>query len=128
VVVLLALAACGGDDAAVPEPRTELTISVWAEGRGAGEARTWTLSCGPPAGSHPNPEEACRRLATLDDAFAPVPSDMVCTAIYGGPAVAVVSGDHAGERVDASFDRINGCEIDRWDRHAFLFPVGPGSA
>ena len=126
-MVLLALAACGGDDAAMVEPRTELTISVWPEGKQAGEARTWTLSCDPPQGSHPDPEDACRRLALLDDPFVPVPPDMVCTAIYGGPAVAEVSGNHAGKSLDASFDRINGCEIDRWERHAFLFPVKPGS-
>jgi hypothetical protein len=127
VVAILALTGCGGDDAAVPEPRTELTISVWLQGRDAGEPRNWTLSCDPPAGSHPDPEDACRRLAMLDDPFLPVPPDQVCTAIYGGPTVAVVSGDHAGSNFDALFERTDGCEIDRWDRHAFLFPVKPAS-
>lgn len=52
---------------------------------------------------------------------------MICAAIWGGPTVAEVSGVHAGESLAASFERTNGCEIDRWERHSFLFPVDPGS-
>jgi hypothetical protein len=43
------------------------------------------------------------------------------------PACARVDGLYRGETVDATFTRIDGCEIGRWDRHAFLFPVKPGS-
>ena len=39
------------------------------------------------------------------------------------PAIAEVEGLYRGETVDARFTRMNGCEIARWDRHAFLFPV-----
>jgi hypothetical protein len=40
--------------------------------------------------------------------------------------VAVVEGLYRGETVDARFTRRDGCEIARWDKHAFLFPVKPG--
>jgi hypothetical protein len=29
--------------------------------------------------------------------------------------------------VNAEFTRTDGCQIARWDKHAFLFPVKPGS-
>ncbi|MGH2804072.1 MAG: SSI family serine proteinase inhibitor, partial [Thermoleophilaceae bacterium] len=50
----------------------------------------------------------------------PVPRLRVCTSIYGGPAVARVTGTIAGERVDARFNRRDGCEIARWDRNRAL--------
>ena len=62
----------------------------------------------------------------LADPFAPTPGGAVCTEIYGGPAVAKVEGLYRGETVDATFVRTDGCEIERWDRHAFLFRVEPG--
>jgi hypothetical protein len=37
--------------------------------------------------------------------------------------MAEVEGLYRGETVDAKFTRTDGCEIARWDRHAFLFPV-----
>jgi alkanesulfonate monooxygenase SsuD/methylene tetrahydromethanopterin reductase-like flavin-dependent oxidoreductase (luciferase family) len=77
--------------------------------------------------THPAPEKACQQLSDLADPFAPTPRDAVCTEIYGGPAVAEVQGLYRGETIDARFARTDGCEIARWDRHAFLFPVEPGS-
>jgi hypothetical protein len=41
---------------------------------------------------------------------------------YGGPATARVTGWWAGRPVDATFDRSNGCEIERWDRFVPLLP------
>jgi hypothetical protein len=32
-----------------------------------------------------------------------------------------------GETVDARFTRTDGCELARWNRHSFLFPLKPGS-
>jgi hypothetical protein len=48
---------------------------------------------------------------------------VACTEIYGGPQVAEVRGTFKGRRIQARFTRANGCEIDRWDRHRFLFPI-----
>jgi hypothetical protein len=45
---------------------------------------------------------------------------MACTELYGGPATAHVTGTFAGDPVDTSFGRANGCEIDRWARHEVL--------
>ena len=67
---------------------------------------------------------ACAGLSRAPDgAFAPVPPATVCSQIYGGPQVAVVRGLFRGRRVRAAFTRRNGCEIARWNRLAFLFPV-----
>ena len=44
------------------------------------------------------------------------------TEIYGGAQVAHVSGRFAGKKIDADFNRTNGCEIERWSRLAFLLP------
>jgi hypothetical protein len=133
VLGLAFLAGCGGDGAsptpAPPspsaQPATELEISAWPSGR-SGEKREWTLTCSPAGGSHPDPEGACAKLAALDRPFFR-PTDVVCTEIYGGPAVAEVRGTHGGRSTEFEISRTNGCEIALWDRHAFLFPVQPAS-
>ncbi|SOD63673.1 Subtilisin inhibitor-like [Streptomyces zhaozhouensis] len=97
-----------------------LVISV----SGAGDADgTFELTCAPAGGTHPRAGDACGRLAELDAPFASVEEGTVCTFLYGGPATARVTGQWRGERVDAEFNRDNGCEISRWDR---LVPVLPG--
>jgi hypothetical protein len=106
--------------AAATTPPTALTITVWPEGRGK-DSTTWTLRCAPVGGTLPRAGRACTSLARLRGAFEPIPSDMVCTEIYGGPHQALVTGRHAGRRVWARFSRTDGCQIDRWKRHAFLF-------
>ena len=100
-------------------PNTELEISVTP----GGEAPTkiWTLRC-PDGGTLPDAAEACEQLEKLDDPFAPVPKNTACTQIYGGPQEADVRGIFRGRPVKAHFDRGNGCEIERWDKVAILFP------
>ena len=122
-------AACGSDDgsAAPTAPRGRLTITVWPQGQGAGGARRWTLECGPAGGSHPHPVRACARLAAVVNPFRPVPRDAMCTEIYGGPQQALVTGTYRDASVNARFNRVNGCEIARWDRIAVLFPVAVGA-
>jgi hypothetical protein len=102
---------------------TDLTVTVKA-GRDKGE-RSYTLRCDPPGGDHPDPEAACRLLSQLEDPFTPVPPDTMCTEIYGGDQTATVTGTFRGEPVQAEFSRVNGCEIDRWDKHLDLL-VEPG--
>jgi Subtilisin inhibitor-like len=101
-----------------PEP-TSLEISVTPGGEAP--TKTWTLRC-PDGGTLPDAAEACGKLESLDDPFAPVPEDVACTEIYGGPQEAEVHGTFRGEPVDARFNRTNGCEIERWDKVQFLFP------
>lgn len=124
---LLLLAGCGatgseGDVAVEPGADsagvTDLTVRV-KSGPGKGE-RTFRLTCDPPGGDHPRAAEACRLLDDLEDPFAPVPRDAMCTEIYGGPQTARVRGTFRGEPVDARFSRTNGCEIARWDKHLAL--------
>jgi hypothetical protein len=98
---------------------TSLEISVTPGGEAP--TRIWTLRC-PNGGTLPDAAEACSKLESLDDPFAPVPKDVACTEIYGGPQVAEVRGTFRGEPVNAHFNRTNGCEIERWDNVQFLFP------
>ncbi|MFJ4811045.1 SSI family serine proteinase inhibitor [Streptomyces longwoodensis] len=86
----------------------------------------YRLSCHPGGGSHPHADAACAALDRNSvwgrDAFAPVPEGSMCTLQYGGPATAHVTGRWAGRPVDATFERANGCEIERWDRFVPLLP------
>jgi hypothetical protein len=116
VVALVALGACGSEtqheEAA---PATEFRIIVWPSGRG-GEAMEARLTCDPAAGSHPRPSAACAVLARERGALDPVPPDAICTQEFGGPDEAEVTGTIEGARLEATFTKRNGCEIDRWER------------
>jgi hypothetical protein len=87
-----------------------LAITVWPQGPG-GRAVHHVVRCPGPA--------FCAKLTRA--AFAPVPPDMMCTTIYGGPDQALVTGTLDGRKVYARFKRTDGCEIARWNRLAFLF-------
>jgi hypothetical protein len=121
-----ALAGCGGGDERAGALETELTITYLPRGVG-GPSVTWELRCDPPGGSLPNAAGACEKLDELDaDAFSGAQPDTACTQQYGGPQAAQVEGTFRGERVGATFSRVDGCQIARWDRLAFLFrPSGP---
>ncbi|MDG9701228.1 SSI family serine proteinase inhibitor [Streptomyces sp. DH37] len=88
-------------------------------GGGAPTRRTYTLDCHPAGGSHPDPPAACdavdRAAQGPRDPWRPVPEDALCGQVYGGPATARVTGMWQGRRVDASFERTDGCEIARWN-------------
>jgi hypothetical protein len=98
---------------------TALTIAV-SPGNG-GATRHWTLHCAPAGGTLPRAADACTRLSRLAAPFAPVPPKTMCTAIYGGPQTARVEGTFRGHAVRATFNRVGGCEIARWQRVSFLF-------
>jgi hypothetical protein len=139
-VTALALAAviavasgCGADDtgdAGSPEPpqaETRLEITLLPEGQVGGEGRSYVLTCDPPGGDHPDPATACATLDELGaEAFAPVPPDVMCTQIYGGPEEARVQGTVRGQPVDAALKRTDGCEIARWERVADIVPLPGG--
>ena len=120
-----ALGACGSGSSAAPG-ETSLTVRYWPNGRDAGARTTWTLRCEPARGTLPRPGRACTRLTSEGSKlFAPVPKNTVCTQIYGGPQVARVLGTLRGEEVSASFSRVDGCEIGRWNRLSpWLLPPG----
>ena len=98
---------------------TSLEISVTPGGEAP--TKVWTLRC-PEGGTLPDAAEACSKLESLNDPFAPVPKDVACTQVYGGPQEADVRGQFRGRPVEGHFDRGNGCEIARWDKVGFLFP------
>ena len=120
-----ALFACAVALAGTP-PGTSLRVTYWEDSANPNASVTWTLRCSPPRGSLPRPAIACRRLASGGSKlFAPLPRDIVCTEIYGGPQKARVVGTVAGKRIWATFRRANGCEIGRWNRVSpWLLPPG----
>jgi len=84
----------------------------------------WTLTCaGLVEGTHPDAEAACAHLAGLDDPFAPLPADAVCTEQYGGPQTAHVTGRWHGKPVDLELSRTDGCRIAQWDGLGSLLPI-----
>jgi hypothetical protein len=84
---------------------------------------SWSLTCvGTASGSHPDVEAACTHLAGLDDPFAPLPADVVCTEQYGGPQSAHVAGRWGGDPVDIELSRVDGCRISQWDALGPLLP------
>jgi hypothetical protein len=123
-LALISLSA--GTSASAGASTTALRISYWKDSARAAATVTWTLRCNPARGTLPRPARACARLeaggATL---FAPLPDNIVCTEIYGGPQKARIVGTVRGKRVWATFARRNGCEIDRWQRLSpWLLPPG----
>ena len=111
---------------AVTPAGTSLRVTYWEDGANEDASVTWTLSCNPARGTLARPGLACRRLAAGGPKlFAPLPKDIVCTEIFGGPQRARVVGTLAGKRVWATFSRQNGCHIGRWNRLApWLLPPG----
>jgi hypothetical protein len=121
IAFALIAAGCMGEasqpDSMTPEAETQLEIEYWPQGVGQ-ESRRSTVDCAPDAQLR-----ACRLLASArDDLFAPVPKDVACSEIYGGPQVAEIRGTFRGRPVNARFNRTNGCEIERWERIRFLLP------
>ena len=102
--------------------KTDLAILVWP----AAKTRPtfWTLRCNPNGGTLPDKTAGCAALAAHPEALHPTPSAIACTQIYGGPQVAIVIGRYNGHLVVSKFSRVNGCEIDRWDKLSALFPAG----
>ena len=130
IATLVAVVGCGAGSAAQnasPAP-TDLKITVWPTGREEGDAKKFTLRCGPAAGSLPRAASACSKLGTLPRPFAPVPRDVACTEQYGGPQQALVTGRLRGNPVWAMFSATNGCQISRAKKIAFLLPGFNGSA
>ena len=100
---------------------SQLTIVV---DDGTGATTTWTLTCDPVGGTHPDPEAACSALAEHRSALRPVPKNKMCAQVYGGPERATISGTWGDEQVLASLSRVNSCETARWDALVPVVPAG----
>ena len=108
-------------DPATGQADGELTITV-DRGDG-GPVEEHTLVCADEArGTLPDPQDVCGHLASLAAPFAPLPADAVCTEQYGGPQTARVTGRWAGQPVDLSLSRTDGCRIAQWDALGGLLP------
>lgn len=124
------------DPATSPEPSDEPTepatpiaadLTVVVDATGEGATTTYTLTCEPVGGDHPDAEAACAAIAAGGlAAFEPTPMDVACTEQWGGPQTATVTGTVGGETVNAEFSRTNGCEISRWATLEPLFGPDAG--
>jgi len=127
VLAVLALSGCAGDSGGVSDDEHDATrsLEITVSSGIDAESTSWTLTCDPPGGTHPDAESACRVLDEAEHPFAPVPADMACTQVYGGPETATITGTWDGDPVAASYKRTDGCEIARWDAlSAVLAPPG----
>ncbi len=110
-------------------PKTYLSIIVSPKGDSGAQHR-YRLWCRGPGGETSSgiarpitARRACQRVVNLGPkAFQPVPRNVACTEVYGGPADAKVVGLIGGKSVNARFKRTDGCEIARWERLGFLLP------
>ena len=126
LVALLLGAIFAAPASGAPASGTWLRITYWPDSAKPGVYSSWTVRCQPADGSLPRPVRACRRLlAGGAKLFAPLPKNIVCTDIYGGPQRAGVVGTVRGQRIGATFTRTNGCQIERWQRLSpWLLPPG----
>jgi hypothetical protein len=110
LAALVLVAGCGEEEGEAPAagpPRfADLSVTV-DDGKGP---KTVQVRCDAASDSR-----ECAALAEMKrKTFEPVPANIACTQQYGGPETATVKGTLRGERVDARFSRVNGCEIARW--------------
>jgi hypothetical protein len=126
IVALLLAMIVVASASARPWAGTTLRVTYWGNSARPLDRVTWTLRCAPAAGTLPRPGRACQRLrAGGSKLFAPLPKNVVCTEIYGGPQKALVVGSVRGRPVRATFTRANGCDIERWQRISpWLVPAG----
>jgi hypothetical protein len=109
------VAACAGNRPASPRLElTVVTISADPDGDGPDRERSARLRC-----RRTDARSVCNLLRSLPRAaFEPVPAEVSCAQIFGGPHTGRIRGVVRGRRVLAGYDRTDSCEIDRYDRVA----------
>lgn len=139
VAALTVLAACAAprnDDAAVGDPadsaasggiaQADDDLQVTLDPGDGSPVEEWTVSCADPVtGSHPDAGAVCEHLQGMQDPFAPLGADVVCTEQYGGPQTARVIGRWDGGPVDLELSRTDGCRIAQWDALGPLLALHP---
>jgi hypothetical protein len=118
-VAMLGLSCTQDAPARTFAPMSQLTI-VYHDGVRADQ--TWHLTCEPSGGDHPAPEAACQVLKNVSQRRFRV-RDEDCAMISGGPQRASISGSWRGQPISLHVGRANGCQIQRWDGLAGLFPA-----
>jgi len=124
LVVAALLVASSAALAAARPAADHLRIVVWPTGTSGPPRAARTLTCNPAGGTLPTAAKACSRLAALQSPFAPVPDRVMCSQIFSGPQIALVTGTYRGRHVWARFRRTDSCQTERWNRIAFLFGSG----
>jgi len=110
-VLVATMTACGSDTP-TDELSSKLELSVQADEKST--PRTASLTC---PGAKAKERDICAALDVVaPQVFEPVPVDEACTAIYGGPRKATITGTFQDEPVSAVFTQENGCEIARWNQ------------
>ena len=111
-VLATTLTACGSDAPTGAELESKLEMSVQADEKAA--PKNASLTC---PGEKAKDRDICAALDVVaPKVFEPVPVDQACTAIYGGPRKATITGTYQDEPVSAVFTQENGCEIARWNQ------------
>ena len=96
---VLVLALVGPARAATPA--SSLKITYWAHGL-SGSPTTWTLRCGPAAGTHPAPRLSCRTVTSHAADLGP--ATRACTLLpTRTSARATIKGTWAGRRVERAY-------------------------
>jgi hypothetical protein len=86
----------------------------------------YRLTCGDVVeGTLPDAVAACAHLASMPAPFAPLPADVMCSQVFGGPQTAHVTGRWHASPVDVRLSRTDGCRTAQW---AALGPLLPGPA
>jgi hypothetical protein len=101
-----------GSGTPTDELPSRLELSVQADEKATTHKKS--LTC---PGTSAKERNICAALDVVaPKVFEPVPVDQACTAIYGGPRRATVTGTYQDEPVSAVFTQENGCEIARWNQ------------
>lgn len=100
-VLALAVVLTGAATAHGAAPKASLKVTYWANGPFQ-SATTWTLRCGPAAGTHPAPRLACRTLSSHSAQLGP--ATRPCTLLPKvTSARARIKGTWAGRSVDRTY-------------------------
>jgi hypothetical protein len=110
-VLASTMAACGSE---TPEDELESKLEFSVQANDKAAPQTASLTC---PGAKAKDRDICAALDVVaPKVFEPVPVDQACTAIYGGPRKATITGRYQNEPVSAVFTQENGCEIARWNQ------------
>jgi hypothetical protein len=88
-----------------------------------GDAKSVTLTCDPPGGTHPNAKRSCAELHAAQGDFSSLPGEpgqVMCTMEYQ-PVTALAAGTWRGEPVDWEHEFGNGCSLRTATGAVFLF-------
>jgi hypothetical protein len=129
--LVLLLGACSDDDGEVtvsgdrPAARIDLTVVGGTDDDPAAWTRRLVCDADGTTGEGiDDPDAACAAVRSGGGRAALFPgTDRMCTQVYGGPEVAVVSGDLEGQPVQATIRRSDGCGIADWEALQAVLPA-----